>query len=112
MMIIATSLLVGGSTPVRSAEAPGDVSGIEGCYAFNPGLPSCVFRVTHETDSPIELAIGAGSWVVEIKRGQTKVKLKSSSPALTAKPFEFRKGDVVIARALTTGSEISVGHID
>jgi len=84
----------------------------EGCQAFNPGQPSCTYKVTHEAESDVTGAAGFGSWVVKIKRGKRTETIKSpASGEPAAITYEYRKGDKVTAKALSPGSVVIAGHV-
>ncbi|MGH2748347.1 MAG: hypothetical protein ACRDKB_10535 [Actinomycetota bacterium] len=85
----------------------------EGCQAYNPGQPKCNYEVTHETDSPATGIVGVGTWVVKIKRGKEKITHKSPpSGEPTGIEVAFEEGDKVIAKAVSSGSAVTAGHID
>ncbi|MFN2524771.1 MAG: hypothetical protein ABR505_00680 [Actinomycetota bacterium] len=82
----------------------------EGCEAVNPGMTQCVLEITHPTTGPVSGVAGVGSWIVIVKRGKTKIKIKSpSSGEPTAVGQTYLEGDVVTAKALTPGSALVVG---
>lgn len=82
----------------------------EGCEAVNPGMETCVLEITHPTAGPVSGVAGVGSWIVIVKRGKTKIKIKSpSSGEPTAVGQTYQTGDIVTAKALTAGSALVVG---
>ncbi|HEX2240814.1 MAG TPA: hypothetical protein VHJ82_06720 [Actinomycetota bacterium] len=82
----------------------------EGCEAVNPGMETCTLEITHPTTGPVSGVAGVGSWIVIVKRGKTKIKIKSpSSGEPTAVGQTFQTGDLITAKALTPGSGLVVG---
>ena len=110
-LIAAFSLVIAG-TAIAAAVTPGRAT--EGCVASNPAQPTCSYKVTHESDSPVNGVGGVGSWVVTVKVGK-KVVATAKSPSSgepTSATVELPKGATVTAKALTPGSTLIVGHGD
>lgn len=100
--LIATLWLI--PLPVARSVPP------EGCEAVNPGMETCKLTITHPTTGPVSGVAGVGSWIVIVKRGKTKIKIKSpSSGEPTAVGQTFQTGDVIIGKALTPGSALAAG---
>jgi hypothetical protein len=82
----------------------------EGCQAVNPVAPTCSFTVLEDMDGPVAGAAGYGTWIVKIKRGKQKMKLKSpASGEPTASEFLFEQGDKVSVTAVSAGSGVIAG---
>lgn len=109
-IIIACSVLAV-LTQTASAE-PVATLAPEGCQAFNPGQPSCSFKVTHASGTPVSGYVAAGSWVIKIKEGKKTTTIKSSSPAPTGVTSTFANGAKVSAETLSPGSFVIIGHVD
>ena len=96
-------LLLLGAVPAQSMPP-------EGCEAANPGQPTCTLTITHNTAGPVSGVAGSGDWLVIVKHGKKKVKLRSPSNGdPTAVEHLFVKGDKITAKALTPGSALVVG---
>jgi hypothetical protein len=94
--------------PVAGAER-----GREGCQAHNPLAPRCSYTVTHTSRTPITGAAGIGNWVVRVHRDGRRLVYRSLPDGRpTVLEIRFKVDDVVVARALTPGSFVTVGHED
>ena len=94
--------------PVSGAER-----GREGCQAHNPLAPRCRYTVTHTSRTPITGAAGIGNWVVRVHRNGKRFTYKSLADGRpTVLEIRLKVDDVVVARALTPGSLVTVGHED
>jgi hypothetical protein len=108
IIVTSVGLLAG---PVTAHGAPAANS--EGCQAFNPGQPTCSFKVTHTSRTPITGVAGVGKWVVKVKRDGKSFTVKSpANGQFWATEIAFKPGDKVRAEALAPGSGLSVGHPD
>jgi hypothetical protein len=104
VLVVATGALL--ALPAASASP-------EYCQATNPVQPKCTFKATHSGETPVTGVAGEGKWVVKVKRGRQVIKLKSpASGEPTAIEFNYKKGDKVIAVALSAGSYVVAGHAD
>ncbi len=83
----------------------------ESCLAFNPGQPSCSFTATSESSSgTITGAVGAGDWIVVVKRGKKKLKIKPASAQPEPVAFPYQEGDKVTATVKSAGGWVLAGH--
>ena len=109
LVIAACSLLV---LLVPASPAQPHEAAPEGCQAYNPGQPSCSFKVTHQSGTPISGYAAVGTWVIKIKAGGKTTTIESSSPAPTASVSAWPKGARITASATAAGSFVIIGHVD
>ncbi|HYI45547.1 MAG TPA: hypothetical protein VE174_08850 [Actinomycetota bacterium] len=103
--LTAVGLLV--AVPSSAVEVKKDP---EACEAFNPAQPKCTFTVTSDSSSgTVTGAVGAGEWIVVIKRGKSKIKYASpTEPGPVA--FDYEIGDKVTATVKSAGGWVIAGH--
>jgi hypothetical protein len=82
----------------------------EGCEAMNPAQSTCSFTVLEDMEGPVAGVAGRGDWLVKVKRGKKRIKIKSpAGGAPTAVEFLYQQGDKVTAIALSPGSSLVAG---
>ena len=103
--LAAGALLV--AVPSSAVESNKDP---EACEAMNPAQPKCTFTVTSDSSSgTVTGAVGAGDWIVVIKRGKAKIKYTSpAEPGPIA--FDYEIGDKVTATVTSAGGWVIAGH--
>ena len=112
------AIVAAGAAALLAVPGGGNAGGVtldremepEGCQALNPVAPTCAFTVLEDMEGPVAGAAGYGTWIVKIKRGKQRMKLKSpASGEPTASEFLFEQGDKVKVTAVSPGSGVIAG---
>jgi hypothetical protein len=99
------ALLVPGASPAFEADEP------ESCLALNPAQPECTFTITTASTSDVVTgAVGAGDWIVVVKRGRQKLTFGPSSTEPEPVQFAYQIGDKVKAVVKSAGGWVLAGH--
>jgi hypothetical protein len=105
--VVAIALLA----PTTAGSASVTQDDPESCWAMNPAQPKCSFTVTStSTSGAITGAVGAGDWIVIVKRGKKKLSIKPSGPEPEPIAFAYQEGDKVKATAKSAGAWVLAGH--
>ena len=102
---VAVALLAPSAAPAEIADEP------ESCLAMNPAQPKCTFTVTTtSTSGTVTGGVGAGDWVVVVKRGKAKMKFGPASTEPEPVQFAYQAGDKVTATVKSAGGWVLAGH--
>jgi hypothetical protein len=78
---------------------------------MNPAQPKCSFTVTSTSSSGVITgAVGAGDWIVIVKRGKKKLSIKPAGPEPEPVSFSYVEGDKVTATVKSAGGWVLAGH--
>ena len=106
--IFVALMLVGA---VASPSAVAEADDPESCLAMNPAQPKCTFTVTSgSTSGVVTGAVGAGDWVVVVKRGKTKLTFGPTAAEPEPVAFTYAEGDKVTATVKSAGGWVLAGH--
>jgi len=101
----AAALLAPASSPAAVTDDP------ESCLAANPAQPQCTFTITTgSTSGVVTGAVGAGDWIVVVKRGRQKLTIEPASTEPEPVQFEYQVGDKVKATVKSAGGWVLAGH--
>ena len=104
--VAAGALLV--AVPSAAVPAPKEP---ESCFALNPAQSTCSFTVTSVSSSgTVTGAVGAGDWIVVVKRGKQKLTIKPPSAEPAPVSFAYQEGDKVTATVKSAGGWVLAGH--
>lgn len=107
-LVVATvigALLAPATSPARGADDP------ESCLAVNPAQSECKFTITTASTSGVVTgAVGAGDWIVIVKRGRQKLTIEPSSTEPEPVAFTYEIGDKVKAVVKSAGGWVLAGH--
>lgn len=99
------ALLAPAGAPASEADEP------ESCLAMNPAQPQCQLTITSASTSGVVTgAVGAGDWIVLVKRGKQKLTIEPSSTEPEPVAFQYEIGDKVKATVKSAGGWVLVGH--
>ena len=83
----------------------------ESCEAVNPVQPKCSFTVTSvSTSGTVTGAVGAGDWIVVVKRKKEKFTIQPSGTEPEPIAFQYMIGDKVTATVDSPGGWVIAGH--
>jgi hypothetical protein len=83
----------------------------ESCWAVNPAQPKCTFTVTSDSSSgTVTGAVGAGEWIVVVKRGKAKLTFGPAGTEPGPVSFTYQVGDKVTATVKSAGGWVLAGH--
>ncbi len=99
-------------TVAAPAAAPASVADDpESCLAVDPAQPECRFTVTTASTSDVVTgAVGAGEWIVVVKRGRQKITFGPASTEPEPVQFAYEIGDKVRAVVKSAGGWVLAGH--
>jgi hypothetical protein len=102
---VAGALLMPAQSPATEPDEP------ESCLAVDPAQPQCSFTVaTASTSGVVTGAVGAGDWVVAVKRGRQKLTFGPSSTEPEPVQFAYEIGDKVKVTVKSAGGWVLAGH--
>ena len=83
----------------------------ESCQAMNPVQPKCTLTITStSTSGTVTGAVGAGDWIVIVKRGKAKMTIEPASTDPEPVSFAYQVGDKVTATVKSAGRWVVAGH--
>ncbi|HEX2058712.1 MAG TPA: hypothetical protein VHI71_10115 [Actinomycetota bacterium] len=104
-IVAGVALVAHAPSPASEPDDP------ESCLAMNPAQPECTVTITSDSTSGVVTgAVGAGDWIVVVKRGRQKLTIEPSSAQPEPVQFEYEVGDKVKATVKSAGGWVLAGH--
>ena|SRR5687767_8809080 len=111
MRRILVAITIVGAFMLPSASGALEADEPESCLAMNPAQPSCTVTITSTSSSGVVTgAVGAGDWIVVVKRGKQKITVTPSGAEPEPVSFAYEVGDKVTATVKSPGGWVLAGH--
>jgi hypothetical protein len=109
--LVGSAVAIALLAPTTAGSASLTQNDPESCLAMNPAQPKCSFTVTStSTSGTVTGAVGAGDWIVVVKRGKKKLTIKPAGPEPEPVAFAYMEGDKVTATVKSAGGWVLAGH--